>query len=93
MFFLHNKLRCHRCRNAFLITFSWSNTLKAHKKPNACVQVPDTMYPGFFGAEMWNANTLISEDCLYLNIAVPVPHPNNSAVLVSATQEMLDTFE
>ena len=68
------------------INYSWRKTLKAHDKPNACVQVPDTMYPGFSGAEMWNPNTLISEDCLYLNIAVPSPRPNNSAVLVYITQ-------
>ena len=66
-----------------IIQYSWRRTLKAHRKPNACVQVPDETYPGFFGAEMWNPNTPISEDCLYLNIAVPTPRPNNSAVLVS----------
>ena len=32
---------------------------------------------------MWNPNTKQSEDCLYLNVAVPVPRPNNSAVMVS----------
>lgn len=41
------------------------------------------MFPGFFGSEMWNPNTPVSEDCLYLNVAVPRPHPNNTAVMVS----------
>ena len=41
------------------------------------------MFEGFAGSEMWNPNTPQSEDCLYLNIAVPVPRPNNSAVMVS----------
>ena len=64
--------------------FRWAGTKNAFKKPNSCVQISDTMFPGFPGAEMWNPNTDQSEDCLYLNIAVPVPRPNNSAVMVSS---------
>jgi len=56
---------------------------EATKLPNSCVQILDMMFPGFPGAEMWNANTKMSEDCLYLNVAVPVPRPNNTAVMVS----------
>lgn len=60
----------------------WSEVKETTKKPNSCVQVKDTMFPGFLGSEMWNANTPLNEDCLYLNIAVPQPHPKGSAVLV-----------
>ena len=40
------------------------------------------MWPGFEGSEQWNANTPLSEDCLYLNVVVPKPHPKNAAVLL-----------
>ena len=60
----------------------WDGIKETTKKPNTCVQVKDTLFPGFAGAEMWNPNTPISEDCLYINVAVPQPHPRNSAVLV-----------
>ena len=49
------------------------------------MQVPFEVWPGFFGEEMWNPNTRMDEDCLYLNVAVPrnLPKGNSSAVLVS----------
>ena len=62
---------------------SWTGVRDATKRPNTCVQIVDTMFPGFSGSEMWNPNTPQSEDCLYLNVAVPRPYPNNSAVMVS----------
>lgn len=61
---------------------AWKDVKETTKKPNSCVQIIDTMFPGFYGSEMWNANTPIKEDCLYLNVAVPRPHPRDSAVLV-----------
>merc|ERR1719348_230682 len=40
------------------------------------------MWPGFPGSEAWNTNTKQSEDCLYLNVVVPRPHPKNAAVII-----------
>jgi acetylcholinesterase len=31
---------------------------------------------------MWNPNTPLSEDCLYVNVVVPRPRPTNAAVMV-----------
>lgn len=47
----------------------------AQTKPNSCVQILDTLFEGFPGAEMWNANTKMDEDCLYL--------VNNQTILIS----------
>lgn len=50
---------------------SWSAPLDATKLPNSCPQAVDTSFDRFAGVEMWNPNTEISEDCLYLNIWSP----------------------
>lgn len=50
---------------------TWHGVLDATKLPNSCYQERYEYFPGFEGEEMWNPNTNISEDCLYLNIWVP----------------------
>ncbi|XP_068441606.1 cholinesterase-like [Clinocottus analis] len=50
---------------------SWEGVKDATQFPNSCYQVPDTTFSGFKGAEMWNPNTPLSEDCLYLNVWSP----------------------
>ena len=35
------------------------------------MQTPDETYGNFSGSQMWNPNTTISEDCLYLNVYAP----------------------
>ncbi|KAK2847051.1 hypothetical protein Q5P01_010050 [Channa striata] len=54
----------------------WEGVRDATTFPKSCHQVPDTTFPGFKGAEMWNPNTPLSEDCLYLNVWTP--HFNNT---------------
>ncbi|XP_076040258.1 acetylcholinesterase-like [Oratosquilla oratoria] len=49
----------------------WVGVLEATKLPNSCVQQPYEYFPGFRGEEMWNPNTALSEDCLYLSIWTP----------------------
>nr|AHG95983.1 acetylcholinesterase [Octopus vulgaris] len=49
----------------------WSGVKETKKYVSSCVQVKDTTFGDFEGAEMWNPNTVMSEDCLYLNIWAP----------------------
>uniref|UniRef100_A0A3B5QHT9 Cholinesterase n=1 Tax=Xiphophorus maculatus TaxID=8083 RepID=A0A3B5QHT9_XIPMA len=62
---------------------NWDHVKSAQDLPNSCYQLRDEMFPGFEGAEMWNPNTPVSEDCLYLNIwapmfKTPTPQPEDS---------------
>lgn len=61
----------------------WPGVLNATKLPNSCYQERYEYFPGFEGEEMWNPNTDLSEDCLYLNIWVPrkqrTRHHSNTA--------------
>lgn len=51
---------------------SWHGVLDATRLPAACWQERYEYFPGFAPEEMWNPNTNISEDCLYLNVWAPV---------------------
>ncbi|CAN0093841.1 unnamed protein product [Lampetra fluviatilis] len=60
----------------------WPGTLRATQPPHSCFQYMDMAFPGFWGTEMWNANTPMSEDCLMLTLWVPSPRPRNASVMV-----------
>ncbi|XP_049534871.1 acetylcholinesterase isoform X4 [Anopheles darlingi] len=49
----------------------WHGVFDATRLPPSCIQERYEYFPGFAGEEMWNPNTNVSEDCLYLNIWVP----------------------
>jgi hypothetical protein len=61
---------------------NWEGVYNATELPNSCHQLPDTVISDFWGVDMWNANTPMSEDCLYLNVWTPHPKPRNSPVMV-----------
>ncbi|XP_013421277.1 cholinesterase [Lingula anatina] len=52
---------------------SWTGEFDATRQPNSCPQTLDNEFGRHPGVEMWNANTKLDEDCLYLNIWVPFP--------------------
>lgn len=49
----------------------WNEPKIATRLPNSCHQMIDTSFDQFAGVDMWNPNTNLSEDCLYLNIWAP----------------------
>ncbi len=49
----------------------WEGILDATNQPPSCFQVPDTAFDQHKGVLMWNPNTNMSEDCLYLNVWAP----------------------
>ncbi|KAL7071742.1 hypothetical protein ACQ4LE_009118 [Meloidogyne hapla] len=59
----------------------WNETIEATILAPACYQGRDTYNESFWGSEMWNANTPVSEDCLYMNIWAPA-EASNLTVLV-----------
>ena len=38
---------------------------------NSCIQIIDKTYGDFIGMDMWNAQSPLNEDCLYINIWAP----------------------
>ncbi|GFR66440.1 carboxylic ester hydrolase [Elysia marginata] len=55
-----------------------SPALNGTVKPRACWQSIDTAFDRFEGVEMWNPNTEMSEDCLYLNVWRRTPEAGDS---------------
>ena len=49
----------------------WQGVLDATEQPPSCFQLNDTSFGAHEGVQMWNANTKMSEDCLYLNVWAP----------------------
>ena len=60
----------------------WSGVKNATTLPNSCMQELDTYFGDFEGATMWNANTLLSEDCLYLSVIASKQRSNQSLSVV-----------
>ena len=58
---------------------SWQpQVLNGTVKPHACWQTIDTAFDRFEGVEMWNPNTAMDEDCLYLNVWRRAPEAGKS---------------
>ncbi|XP_037037460.1 acetylcholinesterase-like isoform X2 [Bradysia coprophila] len=60
----------------------WAGVRNATTPSNSCVQIVDVVFGDFPGATMWNPNTPLSEDCLYINVVVPRPRPKNAPVML-----------
>ena len=51
---------------------TWDGVKLTTDLPPTCPQGNDTSFDRIPGIEMWNPNTRLSEDCLYLNIWAPI---------------------
>ena len=60
----------------------WPGVKDVTGKANSCVQIDGVVFPGFSGEEIWLPNTRVSEDCLYLQVAVPQPRRKKIPVMV-----------
>ena len=54
---------------------SVADPYEATRMGNSCIQYIDKTYGDFVGLDMWNAQSPLSEDCLYLNIWTPRHSP------------------
>lgn len=41
---------------------AWTGVWDATKKPNCCIQLPDTVFGNFSGSNVWNPNTKVSPE-------------------------------
>ncbi|XP_039250266.1 cholinesterase-like [Styela clava] len=67
----------------------WNGIRDAQEYGSTCYQWRDnTFEPGYPGTEMWNANTPLSEDCLFMNVWAPVS-PDFSGRRLTAGESLL----
>lgn len=60
----------------------WQGELEARKLARTCYITPDSQFPQFPGAEMWNPPNVYDEDCLALNMWVPQKHDTKVMVWI-----------
>ncbi|XP_014667049.1 PREDICTED: acetylcholinesterase-like [Priapulus caudatus] len=60
----------------------WRGVRRATTLPNSCAQAHDLAFGNFSGSMMWNPNTNVSEDCLYLNVWAPAQRPGSGELPV-----------
>lgn len=74
----------------------WRGELDASKQPTSCYQQNDTFFGATFaGTQMWNPNTPLSEDCLYINIWTPfgVANITGSSLSYSSLEQQQERQE